>query len=341
MTMRAGRILAPHRAEVTVVPVPTPGPGEVLIRVARAGICGTDLHILAGDYGLAKLPLTVGHEFAGTIAALGPGVEHLAVGERVTADPNIACGRCPECQRGARNQCSSLEAVGVTRDGAIAQYVLAAAHTVVLIGDLSFEAAALAEPLACVVWGLSRVRVQPGEAAVVFGAGPMGCLIVQALKAAGASPVAVVDLSSARLARATTVGADIAIGPHDMDALRNLAPVGFDLVVEATGVPQVLEQCIDLARPGGTVWVFGVAPTDAIARVSPYTVFRKELSLVGSFALNQTLPRAVHLIRSGAIRTAPLVTHVLTLDDFADALLLAHGEPRSMKIQITFEGACP
>lgn len=336
--MRAGRIAGPHRSEVAEVPVPEPGPGEVLVAVARAGICGTDLHILAGDYGLARLPLIPGHEFAGTIAGVGPGAEHLAVGERVTADPNIACGRCPECQRGARNQCHSLEAVGVTRAGSFAPYVVVPAHTIVPIGDLTFEAAALAEPLACVVWGLMRIRVAPGDAAIVFGAGPMGCLIVQTLKATGAAPIAVVDLSPARLERARAVGADLVSGPEGAEALRRAAPLGFDLVVEATGVPRVLEQAIDLARPGGTVWVFGVAPTEATACVSPYTVFRNDLAIVGSFALNQTLPRAVALIQSGAIETASLVTHVLPIDAFSEALRLARDDPHRMKVHITFEG---
>lgn len=335
--MRAGRILGRDRTEVATVDVPTPGPGDVLIRVARAGICGTDLHILAGEYELARFPMTPGHEFAGTIVAVGEGVVRRRVGERVTADPNVPCGLCPECQRGAVNQCHDLAVVGVTRDGAFAGWLSVPERVVVPIGDLSFAEGALVEPLACVVWGLERIRVRVGDQALVFGAGPMGCLLAQAVKAAGASRVAMVDVAPARLALARSLGADLTVTPDELDRLREFAPLGFELVAEATGVPAVLESAIDFARPGGTVWVFGVAPGDARARVSPYALFRRDLSLVGSFAVNQTVPRAVALLRGGALNVAPLVSHVLPIESFADGLHLAAHDPERMKIQFAFE----
>ena len=337
-TMRAGRVLGPRRTAVETVPVPTPGPGEVLIEVARAGICGTDLHILDGDYELARFPMTPGHEFAGTVAAVGEGVRLRHVGERVTADPNLPCGLCPECQRGAVNQCHHLAVVGVSRDGAFARYLTIPERVVVPIGDLPFAEGALVEPLACVVWGLERIRVRAGDLALVLGAGPMGCLLVQALKASGAARVAVVDIAPARLALARTLGADLAVTPDDLALLRDLAPLGFELVVEATGIPSVLEGAIDHARPGGTVWVFGVAPGDAMAKVSPYLLFRRDLALVGTFAVNQTVPRAVAMIQGGAVRVAPLVSHVLGIEDFGEGLRLAQHDPDRMKIQFAFDG---
>ena len=334
-TMRAGRIQGPRLSDVTTVPVPTPGAGEVLIEVARAGICGTDLHILDGDYELARFPMTPGHEFAGTIVALGEGVRLRRVGERVTADPNLPCGLCPECQRGQVNQCHDLAVVGVTRDGAFARYVAVPEGVVVPIGDLSFAAGALVEPLACVVWGLERVRVRPGDHALVLGAGPMGCLLLQALKATGAARVAVVDVAPARLALARTLGADLAVTPDEADRLGEVAPLGFELVVEATGIPAVLEGAIDHARPGGTVWVFGVAPGDAMARVSPYLLFRRDLALIGTFAVNQTVPRAVAMIQGGAVKVEPLVSHVLPIESFSEGLRLAAHDPDRMKIQFS------
>jgi D-arabinitol dehydrogenase (NADP+) len=336
--MRAGRILEARRSDVATVPVPTPGPGEVLIEVARAGICGTDLHILDGDYELARFPMTPGHEFAGTIVALGEGVRLRSLGERVTADPNLPCGICPECQRGAVNQCHDLAVVGVSRDGAFARYVNVPEGVVVPIGDLSFAEGALVEPLACVVWGLERVRVRAGDHALVFGAGPMGCLLIQALKSTGAARVAVVDVAPARLDLARTLGADLAVTPDDLGRLREIAPLGFELVVEATGIPAVLEGCVEHARPGGTIWVFGVAPGDAMARVSPYLLFRRDLALVGSFAVNQTVPRAVAMIQGGAVKVAPLVSHVLPIEEFAEGLRLAAHDPDRMKVQFAFDG---
>jgi D-arabinitol dehydrogenase (NADP+) len=337
--MRAGRILGAKWSDVASVAVPRPGTGEVLIEVARAGICGTDLHILDGDYELARFPMTPGHEFAGTIVALGEGVRRRRLGERVTADPNLPCGLCPECQRGAVNQCHDLAVVGVTRDGAFARYVAVPEAVVVPIGDLSFAEGALVEPLACVVWGLERIRVRAGDLALVFGAGPMGCLLIQALKATGAARVAVVDVAPSRLALARTLGADLAVTPDELGQLKALAPLGFELVVEATGIPAVLEGCVERARPGGTVWVFGVAPGDAIARVSPYLLFRRDLALVGTFAVNQTVPRAVAMIQGGAVKVAPLVSHVLPIESFAEGLRLAAHDPDRMKIQFSLDGA--
>ena len=334
--MRAGRILGPGRTEVADVDVPVPGPGEVLIEVARAGICGTDLHILDGEYPLARFPMTPGHEFAGTVVALGEGVELRHVGERVTADPNLPCGRCPECQRGAVNQCHRLAVVGVNRDGALARWVVVPEGVVVPIGELSFAEGALVEPLACVVWGLERIRVRAGDRALVFGAGPMGCLLAQAVKAAGASQVAIVDFAPARLAIARSLGVDLAISPDEIGQLRGFAPHGFELVAEATGIPSVLEGAIAHARPGGTIWVFGVAPDDAVARVSPYELFRRDLALVGSFAVNQTVPRAVAMIAGGAVDVAPLVSHVLPIEAFGEGLRLAAHDPDRMKVQFRF-----
>lgn len=338
-TMLAGRILAPNRTEVASVAVPTPGPGEVLIEVARAGICGTDLHILEGDYALARYPMIPGHEFSGTIVALGPGVRRRTLGERVTADPNLPCGICPECQRGAVNQCHELAVVGVTRDGAFARYVTVPEGVVVPIGDLSFAAGALVEPLACVVWGLERLRVRAGDTVLIWGAGPMGCLLLQALRASGAARVAMVDVAPARLALARELGADLAITPNELVALQPFAPLGFELVVEATGVPAVLEQSIAFARAGGSVWVFGVAPSEALARISPYQLFRRDLSLIGSFAVNQTVPRAVAMIHGGAVQTDPLISHVIPLERFAEGLEIARRDPTRMKIQFDVRGS--
>jgi threonine dehydrogenase-like Zn-dependent dehydrogenase len=208
---------------------------------------------------------------------------------------------------------------------------------VVPLGDLSFAEGALAEPLACVVWGLERIRVKPGDSALVFGAGPMGCLLAQAVKAAGAARVAVVDVAPARLAIARSLGADLVVTPDELHRLRDFAPLGFELVAEATGLPSVLEDAVDHARPGGTVWVFGVAAGDARASVSPYQLFRRDLSLVGSFAVNQTVPRAVAMIAGGSVNVAPLVSHVLPIESFGEGLRLAAHDPDRMKVQFSFE----
>lgn len=336
--MQAAQILEPGRTQVIEVAPPEPGPGDVLIAVRAAGICGTDLHILHGTYE-ATYPITPGHEFSGMVAATGDGVTRVAVGDRVTADPNIPCGVCPFCQRNEPNQCQDLRAVGVTRNGAFADYVVVPESVVFPIGDLSFAAAALVEPLACVVWGLKQVQVQPGAAALVVGAGPMGCLVMQALRAAGAAQVVISDVVPARLAMAEQLGASAVVlaDANQPDRLRQLAPLGYDVVVDATGIPAVLESCFGYARPRGTVWVFGVCPPDARVSFAPYDVFRKDLRIIGSFAVNRTFPESIALIQGGAVQVEPLISHRLPLGAFADGLQVAEHDPGRMKVQFTLE----
>ncbi|MBN1284719.1 MAG: zinc-dependent alcohol dehydrogenase family protein [Anaerolineae bacterium] len=333
--MKAAQIQAPDEARIVEAPEPTPGPGEVLIEVAAAGICGTDLHIYHGEYE-ATYPIIPGHEFSGTVAAVGADVERYRPGDRVTADPNIPCNRCPACQRGEPNQCESLAAIGVTRDGAFAQYVVAPEGSVFPIGDMSFAAAALVEPLACVMWGIKRVQIQPGDSALIFGAGPMGCLLLQAVRCAGAAHVVVTDVAPWRLARAAELGATTTVLAGDGQAkqIKALAPAGYDVVVDATGIPEVLEQTFDFARPRGKIWVFGVCPRDARATFVPYDVFRKDLSIIGSFAVSRTFHESIALIQGGAVRVEPLISHRLPLDRFVEALELAERDPKRMKVQI-------
>ncbi len=333
--MQAVQVKAPGEARLIEVETPTPGPGEVLIKVAAAGICGTDLHIYHGQYE-ASYPIIPGHEFSGTVAAVGEGVKRYLPGDRVTADPNIPCHRCPACQRNQPNQCAELAAVGVTRAGAFAQYVLAPEGNVFSIGSLSFAAAALVEPLACVVWGLKRVQVQPGDAVLIFGAGPMGCLMLQALRHAGATTVVVTDVVPRRLEQAAELGATETVLANNRQEkkLWTLSPLGYDIVADATGLPNVLEQTFNYARPRAKVWVFGVCPPDATATFVPYQVFRKDLSLIGSFAVNRTFQESIALIQNGAVQVEPLISHRLPLDQFTTGIELAEHDPGRMKVQL-------
>ncbi|MFN8376346.1 MAG: zinc-dependent alcohol dehydrogenase family protein [Anaerolineae bacterium] len=332
--MKAARIEQPNQAIVTSVPEPEMSADELIIRVHSAGICGTDLHIYKGEYE-AVYPLVPGHEFSGEVVAVGANVTRFKVGERVTADPNIPCNRCANCQRNEPNQCKNLKAVGVTRDGAFAEYVVVHEGNVFPIEGISYKAAALIEPLACVVWGLKQVEVQPGDSTLIFGAGPMGCLLLQAVKHAGAARVVVVDTVPWRLELARELGAtDTLIA--DANLYKNamaLEPDGYDIVTDATGIPSVIEQSLEYARPRGKMWVFGVAPRGSKVSFSPYDVFRKDLKIIGSFAVNRTFPQSIALIRNGAVQVEPLVSHQLALDEFNRGLDLAQHDPKRMKIQ--------
>ncbi len=334
--MKAARIERPGEAQVLTVPDPVVGPDDVLIRVHAAGICGTDLHNFKGEYE-ATYPLIPGHEFSGEVAAVGQNVRNFQVGDRVTADPNIPCNRCSYCQRNEPNQCRQLSAIGVTQDGGFAEYVIAPEGNVFAIGAMPYPAAALIEPLACVVWGLKQVEVQPGDNALVLGAGPMGCLVAQGLRSAGASSVIVTDVVPSRLEMARRLGASEAVLADAGQAtrLKQLAPDGFAIVVDATGIPQVLENAVNYTRPRGKIWVFGVTPAGTRVSFPAYEVFRRDLKIIGSFAVNRTFPQSIDLIQSGAVQVEPLISHRLPLDDFQHGLALAESDPGRMKVQFS------
>ncbi len=200
---------------------------------------------------------------------------------------------------------------------------------------MPFTAAALVEPLACVVWGLKRVQVQPGDSVLIYGAGPMGCLLVQALKHSGAAKVVVTDVVPWRLEQAAMLGATETVAADSQQAkrLKALAPMGYDIVADATGIISVLEGSMEFARPRGKIWVFGVTPRGARASFVPYDVFRKDLSIIGSFAVNRTFQESIALIQGGAIKVEPLISHRLPLAQFSEGLELAERDPKRMKVQ--------
>lgn len=337
--MLAAQILSPHQTRVTELPEPTLKSDDVLIEIKRAGICGTDLHIWDGSYALAQYPVVPGHEFAGVVAAVGGEVKNFKPGDRVTADPNLPCNRCEFCKGGQFNQCLNLQATGVTRDGAFARYVAVPEGVVYSIGDMPFARAALIEPLACVAWGMKQVEIQPGDNVLIFGAGPMGCLMLQAVKSVGAASVVMVDKEDWRLELAKQLGATQTINANELkpDTFKDFVPHGFQVVADATGVPKVIEQTFSYVRPGGKIWIFGVANSDATASFSPYDIFRRDLKIIGSFALNKTFPESIAMIGRGAVKVEPLISHQLPLSDFDEGLNLAAKSPTRMKVQFATE----
>jgi 2-desacetyl-2-hydroxyethyl bacteriochlorophyllide A dehydrogenase len=337
--MIAAQILSPLKTRLTELEPPTLKPHDVLIEIKRAGICGTDLHIWDGSYALANYPVVPGHEFCGVVAAIGDKVNRFKIGDRVTADPNVPCEACEFCQAGQYNQCLNLEVIGVTRNGAFAKYVTAPESVTFDIGSISFAQAALIEPLACVAWGLKQVQVQPGDNVLIFGAGPMGSLMMQAVKSAGAASVVMVDKEDWRLDLAKPLGATQIVNAANLSAttFKDIAPHGFHIVADATGVPKVIEQTFTYVRPGGKVWIFGVAGSDQKANFVPYDVFRKDLKIIGSFALNKTFPESIAMIQRGAVKVDTLISHTLPLEQFEEGLQLAAKSPTRMKIQFSLD----
>jgi D-arabinitol dehydrogenase (NADP+) len=316
------------------VPIPTIGPHDVLIRVERTGICGTDVHIYEGEY-FSTFPLIPGHEFSGTVDKIGSEVTTVAVGDRVTADPNIGCGKCYFCKINQQNQCEQLGAVGVTRDGAFAEYVAVPEGKVFNIGDLSFQDAAMIEPTACVVWGLQQAPIPIGSEVLIFGAGPIGLTLMQLIKHGGASRVVMVERRANRIELARSLGADLIVTADgkEAQALKEVSATGFDVVIDATGIPKIVEGLINFVRNCGILFFFGVCPIDAKISISPYEIFRRDLKVYGSFALRNTFAPAIRLIQNHVVQVAPLVSHSLPFEQFEDALkIMRSGD--SMKVQV-------
>lgn len=332
-TMRAVVYEAPRRFEVRDLPLLEPGPGEVRLAVEMAGLCGTDLHIHDGGF-FSKYPLTPGHEIVGRVDSLGEGVLGLSVGQRVAADNTVLCGHCFYCRRDEPLFCRNFYSLGVNGPGAFAEYVIVRAEKCFAADDLDLLTAVMAEPTACAVHGMDVLGLRPGSDVLLFGAGPTGLVLAQLLMHGGAARLTVAAPTEFKLELARHYGADHTVRMDRADPgaamaeLRAQAPEGFDAVIEATGAVPVAELCLPLARDGGTVLIYGMAGESEVLGVRPYEVFRRELTIKGSFAQVYCFDRALMALRSGRVRTEGIVTNRFSLADFGRALA-ALAEDRS------------
>lgn len=330
--MKALSISRPGMSSVIDCEFPTPKGREVLIRVANCGVCGTDLHIFQGNY-IGSYPIVPGHELSGTIEAVGPEVMAHEVGDRVAIEPNLSCGKCEACLQNRQNFCSNWQAVGVTLSGGMAEYVVTPEEAAFNIGQLEFETAAFVEPLSCVLHGISKLELEPGSTIAVLGAGPIGMQLVRTLRSLGAGWITVIDRNSERLAFAKKDGIEEVV----RDATE-LPRDYFDIVVEATGVPALIPESLRLVRYGGEVLLFGVSPQGSTVDLEPYTLFRKGLSVHGSFTSVRNSYQAIRLLESGRVRVDDLVSHRLPLSAFEYGVsLIDGGEDSVMKVMMVPE----
>lgn len=308
--MKAIAIERPNRVAVIDLPEPQPGEGEVLIRVMASGICGTDIHILRGEY-LGDYPVIPGHEFSGVVEQVGAGVTQFEVGDRVAVEPNIACDACYNCLHNRHNFCLNWEAIGVTLPGGMAQAVVAPEKAVFAVGELPFECGAFVEPLSCVLHGVERADVRMADRVAILGAGPIGLLLLQVVRLRGAAHVTVVERQPARAELAEVCGADCILAHLD-----NLELDRYDVVVDATGAIPVMARTIDFARRGGTVLLFGVPPAGVKMELEGFKVFEKGLTILSSFTSLRNSYQAVALLQSGQVDVRSLISHRLPLADF-------------------------
>jgi D-arabinitol dehydrogenase (NADP+) len=342
MAMKAVVYDAPRRYAVRDVPVPAAGPGEVRIRVDQVGVCGTDLHIHEGEFG-AVFPLIPGHELVGVVDRVGDGVTRFAPGEQVTVNPNVYCGQCDECRAGRLIRCADMKGCGSNFPGFFAEYVTVPQNLVFSVEGLHRDVAVFTEPAACAMHGLETLAVRPGASALVFGAGPTGLLLAQFIASGGASSVTVAAPSQFKLDTAGRLGIDRTVriardDPRDTVAkVRAASPTGdgFDVVVEATGSAAVGEICVPVARTGGTVLLYGVTRADETFAVHPFDVFRREITIKGSFAEMTSFGAAIAALRTGRARTDGIITHRFGLDRYGEALDALRGDPTVHKVVIT------
>jgi 2-desacetyl-2-hydroxyethyl bacteriochlorophyllide A dehydrogenase len=291
--------------------------GQVVVKVDYCGVCGTDLHILEGEFPPTPYPIIPGHEFAGTVADRGPEIPSrldLPVGARVAVDPSLYCGYCRRCRAGRDNLCENWAAIGDTVNGAFAEYVAVPAVNCYLLPEqVSTRHGAMAEPIACAVHGLRRLGPVSGDSVLIAGAGTMGLLLLQLLLHAGAGPVTVVDRVGSRLDVARKLGA-----AHTATDLPGEAV--FDAAIDATGVAAVTETVTGLVGRGGTMLVFGVSPADALMRVSPFRMYNDEITITGSMAILRSFGPAVSLLASGAVDPRPLLGEPVPLSQWGEAV---------------------
>jgi len=305
------------------VPDPTPEADEVVIRIAACGLCGTDLHLLKGEFN-PKYPLIPGHEYAGEVVALGSQVNDIRVGDRVAVDPNYYCGGCRYCRMGEVQFCENWFGYGVRRTGGFAEYSAVLERNILPLPDaVSFAQGAMAEPIACCLHGIDLAGIRPGDKVVVIGAGGIGQTLAQMARSAGAVLVIVSDPLPQKRELALELGADIAVDPtaEDLsDRVLHATCVGADVVLEAAGRSESVLEALRVARKGGTVVWFSVCDADLTVAVSPYELFMRELTIRTSFINPFTSTRALDLIASGNVAVDPLITHTFSLEAFEECL---------------------
>lgn len=323
---------------------PTPGPGQVLIRMERGGICGSDLHYYNhGGFGTVRLkePMILGHEVAGEIAALGDGVTGLSVGGRVAVSPSRPCGVCEYCREGRQNHCLNMRFYGSAMpfphiQGAFSEWLVAEASQCAVADGLSAGEAAMAEPLSVVLHGARQAGDIAGKRILVTGCGPIGLLAVLVARAFGAREIVATDVAPFTLEMARTIGADLTVNVADNP--EELAPYAtdkgqLDVLFECSGVASALSGAVPALRPGATIVQLGLGG-DMTLPLQAMTA--KELVLKGSFRFHHEFAVAVEMMRRGRLDATPLITQTFPVDEAVEAFELASDRSQALKVQIAF-----
>lgn len=342
--MKAYQLHGPRDIRPAEMENPQPGPGEVRVRVARAGICGSDVHYYlhgrAGDF-VMKRPFVLGHEFAGEVAEVGEGVRDLEPGMRVAVDPSQACGECRFCRKGRYNLCEDMRYFGSASrdphiDGAFAEYIVAPALNCHPVPDgMSFGEAAMLEPLSVSLHAVKRAGDVVGARVLIMGGGPIGQLAALSARALGAAQIVLNDLDAFPRQFALENGVDAVLDAADPEAAgraADLAPGGFDVAIEATGASQALAFAIEAVARGGTIIQVGTLQSDAVLPAN--LIMAKELAVLGSFRFAHIFPVALQLVAAGKIDVVPLITRTYPFSELPEGMELASSKDQVIKVQV-------
>jgi len=338
--MKATYFLGNKSFETKNIPVPEIGDKDVLVKVAAAGICGTDVHIYHGDKGSAEVnpPVVLGHEFSGTIEKVGKAVETVKVGDHVTVDPNAYCGKCHYCKIGKKQLCTNLYAIGVNRDGGFEEYVSVPEEQCYQLNkDLPLKYGAMVEPLACCLHGMDNADIKLGDTVCVVGGGAIGLIMLQLAKIKGASKVIVSEPVEMRRKIALELGATAVIDPINESIVDRITEItgmpGVDVVIECVGNTIAVSQAFEITKRGTTVLLFSVPKPDTFHSLSLMDMYQKELKIVGSMINPDTHERAAALINNGAIKLDKIITHSFPVEKLEDAILMQMSD-ESLKVII-------
>ena len=340
--MKAALLFGVRNLRVETIDMPKIGLGEILVKIRAATTCGTDVKIFQRGYveGVIQYPTVFGHEWAGDVVKVGEGVSWLKEGMRVRAGNSSPCLRCKMCQKGNYNLCENMTWLW----GAYAEYIKVPARIVTLNTqeippNITYEEAAVTEPLACVLHGIEKANIKLGDTVAIIGAGPVGLLHLQTAKKMGAEKVIISDLVDERLQVAKELGADETVNAKREDSVEKIKRFtdgyGADIVIEAIGLPATWEQALKMVRKGGTVLEFGGCPPETEITVRTELLHYGEVTLLGTF---HTTPmhfkKALNLIASGTVKVKPLITRHMKLDDIKDAFEILTTSKSDLKIAI-------
>jgi 2-desacetyl-2-hydroxyethyl bacteriochlorophyllide A dehydrogenase len=329
-----------EKGQIKLIDKPEPliNDDEILIKVLASGICGTDLHIFAGR-GYAKDNIVRGHEFAGRVVKVGKNVLGIKEGDLVAVDPNITCGHCYFCRRGEIHLCENLRAIGVDMDGGFAEYCKVPFKQAYPFSEISPIEGAMMEPVACALHGIERIGIHLGDTVLIVGAGALGLILLQLSYFYGASSVIVVEIDEGKREIAKELGASYVLSPsEEVDSvIKELTNGrGVDVGIEAVGKKETVLLTIDSVRRGGKVLIFGVSPKDDLINISPFDIYYRELTIMGSFVNPFTNSRALRLIEDGRINVSKVVSHKFPLSEIHKAIEVGLSG-KSLRVMITFE----